>query len=135
MNIGKDVVVRYIKTKNKIRKIVSYRSDDCGLRIYHQKIAGFINDNFVNSLFAKAYIKNRSIFDNAKAHLYNDIFVMMDVKNFFNSINHNTLVERLFSELNKVQDNTITKLECRQIVCDCSMGRQGIPLGLITSPV
>lgn len=135
MNTSKDIVARYIKTKSKTRKIVSYRSDDCELRIYHQKIASFINDNFTNSLFAKAYIKNRSIFDNAKAHLYNDVFVMMDVKDFFNSINHNTLVERLFSELNKVQDDIITKQECRRIVNDCSVGKRGIPLGLITSPV
>ena len=42
MNIKDDIIVLYIKTKNKVRKIVSYKSDDCELRIYHQKIADFI---------------------------------------------------------------------------------------------
>lgn len=135
MNIDEDTIVRYIKTKNKLRKIVSYRSDDCELRAYHQKIAEFINSFFINSLFAKAYTKNRSIFDNAIAHLYNDHFIMMDVKDFFNSINHNIMTEKLFSELNRVQDNTITKQECREIVHNCSVGKRGLPLGLITSPV
>lgn len=135
MNINDDIVVRYIKTKNKVRKIVSYKSDDCDLRIYHQKIADFINDNFYNSLFSKAYVKGQSIFDNAKAHLYNDHFILMDVQNFFYSINHNVLVDHLFIELNKTQNNAITKQECRDIVNNCSVSSSGIPLGFITSPV
>jgi len=135
MNIKDDIIVLYIKTKNKVRKIVSYKSDDCELRIYHQKIADFISCNFFDSLFSKAYVKGRSILNNANAHLYNDHFILMDVENFFNSINHNVLMNHLFSELNKAQDNVITKQECRDIVSNCSVSKRGIPLGFITSPV
>lgn len=135
MNIPQDVVYRYIRTKNKVRKIVTYRSDDCELKKYHQKISKFLNDNFINSIFAKAYVSKQSIFENAKAHMYNDYFIMMDVKNFFNSINHNNLVEKLFLELNRVNKNNISKKECVEIVNNCSISKIGIPLGFLTSPI
>lgn len=44
-----------------------------------------------DSIFAKAYIEHSSIVKNAKAHMYNDIFLFFDVKDFFPSINHNYL--------------------------------------------
>ncbi|MEA4822165.1 MAG: reverse transcriptase domain-containing protein [Erysipelotrichales bacterium] len=135
MNIPQDIVIRYIKTKNKVRKIVTYRSDDCKLRAYHNKINNFLNENFLNSIFAKAYIAKQSIYKNAKAHMYNDYFIMMDVQNFFNSINHNNLVEKLYLELNRINENNITKKECMDIVNNCSINKVGIPLGFITSPI
>ena len=43
MNIAHpDIVVRHIKTKNKTRKITTYRSEDCDLKIKHKKINSFI---------------------------------------------------------------------------------------------
>lgn len=135
MNVPQNVIIRYIKTKNKIRKIVTYKSNDCELKKYHQKIVIFLNENFINSIFAKAYVPKQSIFENAKAHMYNDYFIMLDVKNFFNSINHNNLTEKLFLELNRINKNNITKKECQEIVNNCSINRKGIPLGFLTSPI
>lgn len=130
-----DIITKYIKTKDKVRKIVTYKSDDCQLRKVHKNILEYLNKNFLNSIFAKAYIKNRSISSNAKSHMYNDYFVMLDVKDFFNSINHKILIEKLYYEINKQNKSQISKLECANIVDKCSIGNKGIPLGFITSPM
>ena len=130
-----DIVIRHIKTKSKIRKIVSYCSDECELRQKHQSINNFIQERFIPSIFSKAYIKNCSIYDNVKAHLYNDCFILMDIKNFFHNICHKQLSDKLFFELNLIEENTITRKECNQIVNDCSINSRGIPLGFVTSPI
>ena len=37
-----DIKIRYIRTKNKTRKLVTYSSDDCELRVRHKRINDFI---------------------------------------------------------------------------------------------
>ena len=133
--MNNEILIRYIKKKNKIRKIVSYKSVDCRLRIYHKKVNEFLKQNFINSLFSYAYVENRSIYDNAKAHMYNDFFIMLDIKNFFNNITHEKLIKRLYIEINKKNKNAITLLECAEIVKKCSVSNRGIPLGFVTSPI
>lgn len=135
LNLNNEILIRYIKKKNKIRKIVSYKSVDCRLRIYHKKVNEFLKQNFINSLFSYAYVENRSIYDNAKAHMYNDFFIMLDIKNFFNNITHEKLIKRLYIEINKKNKNAITLLECAEIVKKCSVSNRGIPLGFVTSPI
>ncbi|MFF2596464.1 reverse transcriptase family protein [Priestia megaterium] len=127
--------IKYIKTKNKLRKIVTYKSDNPELKIKHEKIAAFLNLNFTPSKFTKAYVKNKSIYHNARTHMYNDIFISLDIKDFFGSINHKLLINLLYYELNKKAKDTINKLECGKIVSNCSVSKKGIPLGFITSPV
>ena len=135
IDIRSNLVFRHIRIKAKIRKIVSYKSDDCELRMYHRKIYDFLSEAFINSIFAKAYSKHQSIFNNAKAHMYNDDFLMTDISSFFPSINHRTLTNRLFCELNKIDKNVIKYSECANIVRDCSIGTKGLPLGFVTSPI
>ena len=130
-----DVVIKYITTKNKVRKLATYKSDTCALKARHEEINRFISDRFVPSKFAKGYVKKRSIYHNAKAHMYNDVFVMMDIKDFFLQICHKQLSEKLFYELNLIEQNQISKKECKQIVEECSLGSRGLPLGFITSPI
>ena len=130
-----DVIIRYIKTKNKTRKIYTYANDDCILKSKHIEIADFIEKHCVNSIFAKAYVVGQSIFENAKAHMYNDFFIMLDIKDFFNSINHNKLVDKLYYELNSFDDNVINKLECAEIVELCCVNSVGLPIGFVTSPI
>lgn len=76
------LVVKYIKTKNKVRKIVTY-TENGELRRYHEEVVKYLEKYTTNSIFAKAYVPRSSIYKNAKAHMYNDIFVKMDIKNFF----------------------------------------------------
>ncbi|WP_144475474.1 reverse transcriptase domain-containing protein [Cytobacillus oceanisediminis] len=130
----KGYIVKYIKTKNKIRKIVTYGDNAQEIKKIHTEIAEFINENFMPSKFSKAYIRHKSIYQNALAHMYNDIFISLDIKDFFRNINHQKLINALFLELNKHSNNTINKLECSKIVSNCTVSKKGLPLGLITSP-
>lgn len=129
--MDEQLVVKYIKTKNKIRKIVTY-AEDGELRKYHEQVVEYLKKNTTNSIFAKAYVPHSSIFKNAKAHMYNDVFVKMDIKNFFPNMNHKYMAECLFFELNK--NTQISRRECYDIVRKCSVGDKGIPLGLVSSP-
>lgn len=136
MNINHpDIVVRHIKTKNKIRKIITYRSEDCELKTKHRKIYTFLKERFIPSIFTKGYVKGRSIYDNALSHMYNDYFILLDIKDFFPHICHKQLAEKIFHEMNLVKENQINKKECNDIVDCCSIGSRGLPLGFITSPI
>lgn len=136
MNISHpDIVVRHIKTKNKIRKIITYRSEDCDLRIKHKKINCFIKERFIPSIFSYGYVKGRSIFDNAIAHMYNDYFIMLDIKDFFPNICHKQLSNKLYYEINLTKENQINRKECNDIIESCSINSRGLPLGFITSPI
>lgn len=121
--------IKFIKTKNKLRKIVTYENDL--LKKEHQYIVKNVNLNFEPSIFSKGYIKNESIYTNAKAHLYNDYFIKTDIKNFFISINHNVLKKKIYKELNHV----MSPRDCDVLLKKCTVSGKGLPLGLITSPV
>lgn len=130
-----DIVVRHIKTKNKTRKIITYRSDDCPLKLKHRKINTFLQSRFIPSVFSKGYVKGRSIYDNALAHMYNDYFIMLDIKDFFPHICHKHLSEKIFHEINLIEAHQINKKECNDIIECCSINSRGLPLGFITSPI
>lgn len=132
--MNSDLEERYIRTKRKIRKIVTYKTNNSNLAKIHNNVLRFVRKNSYPSSFAKAYVPHRGIFENVKAHLYNDVFIKMDIKDFFNSINHNKLATQLYIELNKVSETEITKEQCEEIVDVTSCGYPGLPIGLITSP-
>lgn len=125
------LVVKYIRTKNKIRKIVTYKENG-ELRKYHENVVQYLNQYTSNSIFAKAYVPGASIYKNAKAHMYNDIFLKMDIKDFFPSLDHRHLVKCLYFEINK--NTQISRKECFDIVKRCSISHKGLPLGLVPSP-
>lgn len=126
--------VFYIPKKNGYRKIVTYNNNSYKLREFHQKIGILLYRRVLPSKFAKAYIKKRSIIVNAKSHMYNDIFIMFDIKNFFQSINHNWLIEKLFYEINLNHKKKISMVECAEIVKSCSISNKGLAIGFIPSP-
>lgn len=126
--------IKYIRKKGKTRQIVTYKDEK--IKHTHLKIKEYLETNLLFSKFTKAYIKKSSIFLNAKAHMYNDVFIKLDINNFFNSINHEILLNILYYELNKnTKENQITKLEISKLINLCSIDRKGLPLGLITSPI
>lgn len=124
---------KYIKTKKKYRKIVTYVDGENLLREKHERIVSLLKQECSDSIFAKAYIEHSSIVKNAKAHMYNDIFLFFDVKDFFPSINHNYLIQRLYKELNNNGKASINS--CSKLVELCSVNDKGLPLGLVTSPI
>lgn len=121
--------IKFIKTNNKIRKIITYDNDL--LRKEHQYIVKKVNLYFEPSIFSKGYIRNESIYTNAKAHLYNDFFIKTDIKNFFVSINHNVLKKKIYKELSHV----MSPRDCELLLKKCTISDKGLPLGLITSPI
>lgn len=134
MKSEKELKVFYIPKKKGYRKIVTYNDKDYKLREFHEKVSILLYRRILPSKFAKAYIKNRSIIVNAKSHMYNDIFLMFDVKDFFESINHNWLTEKLFYEINLNRKKKISLVECSNIVKSCSISNKGLAIGLIPSP-
>ena len=127
--------IKYIPKRNGYRRIVTYRNGEQDLKKFHKNINLLIEKRVIHSKFAKAYIKNRSIISNAKIHMYNDIFIMVDIKDFFQSINHMRMVNLLFIELNKGNKNrVVNKVTCKKIVDSCSISNKGLGVGLIPSP-
>lgn len=124
----------YLKTKTKTRKIVTYKDNDkLSIRIKHEKINVFLEENLIQSNFSYAYRKHRSIYDNARVHLINNYFVKLDIEKFFNNISLNKLADILDYELNK--SIAISKKEVKNIIEVCSVYKKGLPLGLINSPI
>lgn len=129
-----DYKVRYINTNGKRRKIITYENEQ--KRKEHSEIKTFLEGNLKFSKFTKAYIAKSSIYKNARAHMYNDIFIKYDIENFFNSVDHKILVEILFEQLNLGGgEKKYSILEVSELVSKCIFGKRGLPLGLITSPV
>lgn len=126
--------VFYIPKKSGYRKIITYKVTDIKLRSYHQKINSLLYRRVLPSKFAKAFIKNRSIIKNAKSHMYNDIFITFDIKDFFPNINHNWLIEKLYYEINLNHKRVVSKSDCTRIVDSCSVSKKGLAVGLIPSP-
>ena len=121
--------IMYIKTKKKIRKIVTYNNQK--QKEMHNYINNKILTAYKPSIFAKGYIKGESIYSNVSAHMYNNYFFKTDIKDFFPSINHNKLALELYKEIK----NIATIKDCRDIIDKCSCGNKGLPLGFITSPL
>lgn len=121
--------------KGSYRKITTYKTMDCDLYRFHQNANISLQKYLIHSDFAKAYIKGRSIITNARAHLYNDIFVSLDIENFFPSIQLGRLSEILFYELNRKSIQRFTKAQCTELVYSCSNSKKGIAIGLKPSPI
>lgn len=131
MNTDYKIFYTYINGKR--RKIVTYKTET--KRDEHLEIKDFLDENLIFSKFTKAYIAHSSIYKNAKAHMYNDVFLKYDIEKFFNNINHKLLVELLHEQLNVgYEEEKYSLLEVSDLVGNCVIGRKGLPLGLITSP-
>ena len=128
-----DYKIKYIEKKGKKRKIVTYANEE--KRNEHFKINDFLVGNLRFSKFTKAYISKSSIYKNARAHMYNDIFIKYDIENFFNNIDHKLLVVLLHKQLNLVEKEKYSILEVSELISRCTYGKKGLPLGLITSPI
>ncbi len=51
--MDEELVVKYIKTKNKVRKIVTYKERG-ELRKYHEKVVEYLDKHVIVSKFAKS---------------------------------------------------------------------------------
>ncbi len=126
--------VFYIPKAKGYRKIVTYTSPTSELYHFHCDAIQSLERHIRHSIFAKAYIKHRSIITNAQAHLYNDIFICLDIHDFFQSINHKRMIAALYHEINKSSRKQFTKEQCETLVKSCALSQKGIAIGLKPSP-
>lgn len=126
--------VFYIPKQKGYRKIVTYKSPESEIYRFHSDAKKSLERHLRHSKFAKAYIKHRSIITNAQAHLYNDIFICLDIHDFFQSINHKKLIAALYYEINKTSRKQFTMEQCESLVKSCSLSQKGVAIGLTPSP-
>ena len=55
--MNEQLTVKYIKTKNKVRKIVTYKENG-ELRRYHEEVVKYLEKYVTNSIFATVYKGN-----------------------------------------------------------------------------
>lgn len=126
--------VFYIPKQKGYRRIITYKSTESEIYRFHSNAQKSLERHIRHSKFAKAYIKHRSIITNAQAHLYNDIFVCLDIHDFFQSINHKKLTTALYYEINRTSKKQFTIEQCETLVKSCSLSQKGVAIGLIPSP-
>ena len=125
----------YIPKTKGYRKIVTYKSPESDVYRFHTDAKQSLERHIRHSKFAKAYIKHRSIITNAQAHLYNDIFICLDICDFFQSINHKKLISALYHEINRTSKKQFTMEQCKALVNSCSLSKKGVAIGLMPSPI
>lgn len=128
-NMKKAVVTFPITTGKKKRLITTYRDCDLGqeLKQKHQEDLKLLEKNYpINKQIAYAYLKDQSIKHLVDKHLDNSYFYQFDLKNFFASINHTILLDKL----------TATSSEWNQQLIGEASNRKpcGLALGLVPSP-
>lgn len=114
MRPNKEFKVFKLTKNKKVRKIVAYTTDS-NLKREHVLINNYLRERVRYSKFTKGYRKGISIFDNAKAHMYNDIFIQFDIQRFFPSINHRKLTKLLYQEV-KYNNYNLSKSQSYEIV-------------------
>lgn len=143
-----------IKIKNKNRCLVTYKNNKKGyeLRKIHDQISLIIQDAFKFNESSFAYTKQKSTIDCCKEHIENNYFLKIDISNFFESINKNTLkkiikcqltnnphetFDNIFNKRKKTiyKSDYIYSLKEIQIITDAAFYNSKMPLGFSLSPV
>lgn len=124
-----DVVTFYVNTNSKRRKITTYANNSSGQNLKKKHIE-FINKyaNVVDFKYSFSYIQNKNTKKLMQKHINSKYFLKVDIKNFFNSINHQLLVTKIITELKIDSDKAY------EIIAESSIDN-GLEIGLITSPL
>lgn len=97
--------VHTIKKRNGKDRRVYMASPE--LRYFQDRIKEMVLDRLTPPQYAYAYIKGRSIKDNAEVHLGNDYMLKLDIKDFFESCTSG-MVWKVFEEKTSYESNVIT---------------------------
>lgn len=118
-----------LATGKKKRLITTYRSNPDGefMRDKHLKALNVLEQSYtINTDYSFAYLKEQSIKKLVYKHIDNSYFYQFDITNFFGSIDHQILLDKLSST-----DDTFNQT----LISECSNGKpMGLALGLIPSP-
>lgn len=139
-NQNKYVQSFYITTKNKKRKIITYKNNSRGkqLKDLHNKINKFLVNNFDSSDISYGYKADSNTKKCIEAHKHSKYFYKIDIKNFFESINSEKLaikicdhIEKMLGEYLKVYGNY--RLQLKKIL-KIMFYNGHLPIGFICSP-
>ncbi len=123
------IVTFPLQTGSKKRLITTYRDNQPGqeLRSKHYGDLEQLEANYhPDTNVSFAYIKNQSIKHLVNKHLTNSYFYQFDISNFFGSIDHSLLLQKM---------TTTDSHFNQQLIVECSNQRKvGLCLGLVPSP-
>ena len=113
-----------ILKRGKKREIVTYSKNSYGrdLRNKHEKINLFHLSKFPSSKVSFAYKNGVSTKDALKYHCSSNLYIKLDIKNFFNSISYENF-------LSKVS----LKNSLKTLIFDCFY-KDSLPIGFVNSP-
>lgn len=118
-----------LQTGTKKRLITTYRNTPSGQELRDKHNADLLDLESKYALDTNvsfAYIKNQSIKHLVNKHLVNTHFYQFDISNFFGSIDHQLLLEKLVNT--DIEKST-------QLITECSNQKNvGLCLGLVPSP-
>lgn len=122
-----------ISKKGKMINIYSVKKDS-DLHNYQKNLLSYLEREINFSNNAYGFIKGKSYLDYLYVHKYeeqdNRIFLKMDIKSFFDSINIKQLVGIVLNE-GRIVDNEITRRLLTKIIST----NNKLPLGFMTSPI
>jgi RNA-directed DNA polymerase len=96
------------KAKGKKREILA--PNDELKELQNKLLNHFLYQRFIPSVYATGFVVDRSIVDNAMAHVGAEILVTVDIKNFFPSITYDMLVDKVFfDKMKNVRERTKRK--------------------------
>lgn len=91
------------RAKGKKREILEPNYELKGLQ--KKLLHYFLYQRYIPSVYATGFIVNRSIVDNATAHVGSQILINVDLKDFFPTITYEMLVDKVFFEkIKKVEE-------------------------------
>ena len=125
--------------KNKKRQITTYAPTEKGQkqRNFDIEVKEIFEDSYTPSAHSFAYQKGKNVLSNARVHALNSEFLLMDIKNFFPSINHRILEKEIIHQvkMNSTEDLIAPELVNTLLKRLVGNSRQGIQQGLICSPI
>lgn len=122
-----------VKQNKKTRMITKYNETNDGesLRALHSKIAEKLLENYAFADTSYAYRKGYGILQCVEKHQESCGFLIIDIKNFFNSIRYSTL----YNILKKKNENKFSSDKDFQLLVKSLMYNNQVSLGYVTSPL
>lgn len=133
------------KSREQVRLIKVKKSDGSERKTFHPSkktklIQYWLNHNVFRLLpvhdSAAAYIRGKSIRDNAAYHTKNRYFLRIDFKDFFPSIVYGDFAPIILAWHNKAKPGWAWNIEAEKVIMKCCFYQQNrLPIGYPTSPM
>lgn len=122
-----------IKKNKKTRILCKYKNNEFGIsaRELHNNLLTTIESKLSLSYCSFAYQNGKSIVSCVNQHRYNNYFLKFDIKDFFNSIDLNLLIDDIIETL---EIDNIFRSQVETLIKSCTYNNK-LPLGFTISPI